>query len=261
MEEHERLRRGSSFGAVARAYAEHRPDYPPSAVRWALNGRSPAGLRVLDLGAGTGKLTGVLLSLGAEVTAVEPDGEMLSQLRRLFPRVRALAGSAEAIPLPDGSVDAVACGQAMHWFDMPRAIPEIARVLVSGGSLAGLWNADDDRVEWVAALQEVAREAAAPSVSRRRAEAADFGTGQFGGEFGPAARAEFAHQQPHTAASLLALSGTHSRVLTLPSAERAALLRAVAGFLASRPQTSSGEFTLPMVTAVVRSVRRHHAAM
>lgn len=256
MDEDERLRRGSSFGAVARAYAELRPGYPPDAVRWALNGRSPADLRVLDLGAGTGKLTEVLLSLGAEVTAVEPDGEMLSELRRLLPRARALAGSAEAIPLPDGSVDAVACGQAMHWFDMPRAIPEIARVLAGGGSVAGLWNVDDDRVEWVARLHEVAREAAGPSLSGSGAEAARFGAGQFGADFfGPAERAEFAHQQAHTAASLLALSGTHSKALTLPSAEREALLRGVAGFLASRPQASSGEFTLPMMTVVVRSVR------
>jgi SAM-dependent methyltransferase len=262
VDEDERLRRRSAFGTVARAYAEHRPGYPADAVRWALNGRSPAGLRVLDLGAGTGKLTEALLRLGAQVTAVEPDGDMLGELRRLFPRARALAGSAEAIPLPDGSVDAVACGQAMHWFDMPRAIPEIARVLAGGGSLAGLWNTDDDRVEWVARLQEVSREAAAPSVTGSRAEAARLGTGQFGGDFfGPVERAEFPHQQVHTAASLIALSGTHSRVLALPPAEREALLREVAGFLASWPQTSSGEFTLPMVTAVVRSVRRRQPGM
>jgi SAM-dependent methyltransferase len=226
-------------------------------VRWALHGRSPAGLRVLDLGAGTGKLTEVLLRLGAEVTAVEPDREMLGELRRLFPRARAMSGSAEAIPLPDGAVDAVACGQAMHWFDLPRAIPEIARVLIPGGSLAGLWNADDDRVEWVAGLQEVAREAAAPSLSRRRAEAAHFAADQFGRDFfGPTERGEFPHQQAHTAASLVTLLGTHSKVLTLPADQRQALLHGVACFLASRPETSSGEFTLPMATAVVRSVRQ-----
>ena len=263
----ERLRRGSSFGAVARAYAQHRPDYPEAAVRWALGSpagpaesggaRPVGGLRVLDLGAGTGKLTEVLLSLGAEVIAVEPDLHMLGELRRLFPQARALEGSAEAIPVPDASVDAVLCGQAMHWFDMNLAIPEIARVLVSRGPLAGLWNADDDRVAWVAGLQSIARESAAPSLSRRRAEAADFGVDQFGLElFGPAERAEFAHGQAQTADSLIALLATHSRILVMPSAERAALLAQVAGYLASRPETAHGDFTLPMVTMAVRAVRR-----
>jgi len=259
VDEQQRVARGSSFGAVARAYADHRPDYPRAAVRWALEpaGGVVAGLRVLDLGAGTGKLTEVLRALGADVTAVEPDGAMLGELRRLHPGVRALAGTAEAIPLPDGSVDAVLCGQAMHWFDMDRAVPEIARVLVPGGPLAALWNADDDRVEWVSALQEVAREAAAPALSRRRAEAARFSVSAFGNAFfSPAERAEFPHAQVHTAESLAALSGTHSRLLVMPTAEREALLAAVAAFLGSRPETSSGEFTLPMVTAVVRTIRQ-----
>src|SRR6202034_921579 len=123
-------------------------------------------LRVLDLGAGTGKLTAVLLGLGAQVTAVEPDAAMLGELRRGLPAVRALPGSAERIPLPDASVDAVLCGQALHWFDLSRALPEIARVLVPGGALGGLWNSDDDRVPWVAGLQEAAEGAASPPLSR-----------------------------------------------------------------------------------------------
>jgi SAM-dependent methyltransferase len=251
--------RRASFGAVAQAYAAHRPDYPEAAVRWSL---APAGsdvtrLRVLDLGAGTGKLTAVLLGMGAAVTAVDPDPAMLSELRRLVPAARALVGSAEAIPLPDGSVDAVLCGQALHWFDMGRAVPEIARVLVPGGPLAGLWNADDDRVDWVAGFQEVAREVAAPSVSRRRAEAADFGVHQFGTKFfGPAERAEFPHAQSYTTDSLVALCATHSGVLVMPEPERAALLAEIRAYLESRPETARGEFTLPMVTAGVRAVRR-----
>src|SRR4051812_22336852 len=101
----ERLRLGSSFGAAAAAYAEHRPDYAPAAVRWALE--SAPGPRGLDIGAGPGKLTATLVELGADVVAVEPDPAMLAQLRGALPGVRALAGGAEAIPLPDGSVDAV----------------------------------------------------------------------------------------------------------------------------------------------------------
>ncbi len=256
MDEDERLARGSAFGAVARAYAKHRPGYPRDAVRWAL-GRAPARLKVLDLGAGTGKLTEVLVSLGAEVTAVEPDAAMLGELRRLFPEVRALEGSAEAISLPDASVDAVLCGQAMHWFDMPRAIPEIARVLVPGGPLAGLWNADDDRVEWVGGLQAIARHSAAPSLSRRRSEAADFGLDPFRLEsFHLGERREFQHGQLRDAQSLTALLATHSRVLVMGDAERAELLGEVRAYLAARPETASGEFTLPIVTIVVRALRR-----
>src|SRR6478672_8835018 len=109
----------SSFGTAAAAYAEHRPDYAEAAVRWALE-RAP-GRRVLDLGAGTGKLTAALVALGAEVIAVEPDPAMLTELRRALPTVRALPGSAEAVPLPDASVDAVLAGNALHWFDMDIA--------------------------------------------------------------------------------------------------------------------------------------------
>jgi len=252
-------RRGSSFGAVAAAYAEHRPGYPADALRWCVapTGRDVAGLRVLDLGAGTGKLTAVLIGLGADVTAVEPDKEMLAELRRQVPSARALAGPAEAIPLPDGSVDAVLCGQSMHWFDMSRAVPEIARVLVQGGVLAGLWNCDDDRVEWVAGLRDASEGAASPSLSRQRNEAAGFSVDQFGADrFMPAERADFPNAQPRTAASLLATLGTHSQVLIMTPAERDRVLGQVRAFLASRPETANGEFELPMVTSVVRSVRR-----
>ena len=165
MEQDERLLHGSSFGAAAVAYAEHRPDYAQAAVRWALE---PApGPRVLDLGAGTGKLTATLVALGAEVIAVEPDPAMLTELRCALPTVRALPGSAEAVPLPDASVDAVLAGHALHWFDMDVAGPEIARVLVRGGILAGLWNVIDNRVDWVAGLQRVSGSAATGAPRRQ----------------------------------------------------------------------------------------------
>jgi SAM-dependent methyltransferase len=250
-------RRGSSFGAVAAAYAVHRPDYPVEAVRWCVApvGREMGSLRVLDLGAGTGKLTAVLADLAAEVTAVEPDPAMLGELRRELPSVRSLPGSAEQIPLPDASVDAVLCGQAMHWFDMSRALPEIARVLVPGGALGGLWNSDDDRVPWVAGLQEAAEGAASPSLSRRRSEAASFGPGQFGvARFTPTERAEFANSQLLTADTLVELIGTHSRILIMAPDERARVLAQIRAYLASRPETAEGQFELPMVTSVIRAV-------
>jgi SAM-dependent methyltransferase len=251
-------RRGSSFGAVAATYAEYRPDYPVDAVRWCVAplGRDIAGLRVLDLGAGTGKLTAQLADLGADVTAVEPDEAMLSELRRQVPSVRALHSPAEAIPLPDSSVDAVLCGQSLHWFDLPRALPEIARVLVAGGTLGALWNSDDDRVGWVAGLQDAAEGAASPSLSRRRSEMAGFGAEQFGALYTPTERAEFPHSQALTAGALVALIGTHSAVLIKEPEDRARLLAKIRAYLASRPETADGEFGLPLVTSVIRSVRR-----
>ncbi|MGO4616326.1 class I SAM-dependent methyltransferase [Nocardia sp. 2YAB30] len=162
-----RAERASSFGTHAAAYAEHRPDYPAAAIRWALAGvsdRQPPV--VLDVGAGTGKLTGGLLAIGATVIAVEPDAEMRDELTRRFPSVTAYEGTAEAIPLDDDSVDAIVAGQAFHWFDQQRAFPEFARVLRAGGVLAALWNADDLSVDWLVGLQEVARSGA--SALRRK---------------------------------------------------------------------------------------------
>ncbi len=259
-ETEERVRRGSSFGAAAAAYAEHRPDYAEAAVRWALEpvwNRRP--VRVADLGAGTGKLTAMLLRLGADVTAVEPDPDMLAELREAMPSVRSVPGSAEAIPLPDASVDAVLAGQAMHWFDMGRAMPEIARVLTPGGVLAGLWNADDDRVGWVAGLAEISkrqgsltllrwRDGAARSRQERLLEAGS-------GLFHAAEEGEFGHGQARTADSLLATIATHSRLLVMDEAERTRLLAQVRDFLHTQSETSGGEFTLPMATVVLRALR------
>jgi len=255
VEQDERVLYGSSFGAAAAAYAEHRPDYGEAAVRWALE---PApGQRVLDLGAGTGKLTAALDGLGAEVTAVEPDPAMLAELRRALPAVRALPGSAEAIPLPDSSVDAVLAGQALHWFDMAVAGPEMARVLVPGGILAGLWNVIDDRVDWVAEFDRVSGNAAFATLSSWRAEtaAADLPGIEQAGPFGPPEQAEFPHGQRRTADSLVATLATHSRLLVMPEEERQATLSRIRAFLASRPETARGEFTLPLVTGVLRIPR------
>jgi SAM-dependent methyltransferase len=242
---------------VAATYAERRPDYPLDAVRWCVApvGRDIGALRVLDLGAGTGKLTATLAGLGSDVTAVEPDPAMLGELRRALPSVRALPGSAERIPLPGASVDAVLCGQAMHWFDLSRALPEIARVLVPGGTLGALWNSDDDRVPWVAGLQDAAEGAASPSLSRRRTEAVSFGPEQFGlALFTPTERAEFANSQPLTAETLVELIGTHSQFIVMAPEERARMLARIRDYLASRPETAAGEFELPMVTSAIRAV-------
>ncbi|MCU7825997.1 class I SAM-dependent methyltransferase [Kitasatospora sp. DSM 101779] len=255
MDQDEQLLHASSFGAAAAAYAEHRPDYAQAAVRWALE---PApGPRVLDLGAGTGKLTAGLVALGAEVVAVEPDPAMLAELRRSLPDVRALRGNAEAIPLPDGSVDAVLAGNAMHWFDMAAAGPEIARVLAPGGVLAGLWNVVDDRVAWVAGLARVGGSAAIgprDTPAAWRAETAGMHLPGTGGaaRFGSPEQAEFVHGQRRTADSLVAALATRAGVLVMPERERESLLGRIRAFLANEPETAGGEFTLPMQTGVLR---------
>jgi SAM-dependent methyltransferase len=269
----DRLLHGSSFGAAAAAYAEHRPGYAEAAVRWALEpvrNRQPVQdrlpvpdrrpVRVADVGAGTGKLTATLVGLGAEVTAVEPDPQMLAELRRAMPAVRSVPGSAEEIPLPDASLDAVLAGQAMHWFDMNRALPEIARVLTPGGVLAGLWNVDDDRVGWVAGLAEISKRKSSVTLTRWRDSAAESRQEQLLGAhsdlFAAAEVGEFGHGQARSVDSLLATISTHSHLLVMDEAERAALLARVGDFLRSQPETAHGEFTLPMVTVVLRARRR-----
>ncbi|MEH0930050.1 class I SAM-dependent methyltransferase [Micromonospora sp. CPCC 205558] len=248
----------SSFGAAATAYAEHRPDYAQAAVRWALE---PApGLRVLDLGAGTGKLSATLAAVGADVVAVEPDPAMLAELRRAMPTVRALPGSAEAIPLPDGSVDAVLAGNALHWFDMAVAGAEIARVLAPGGVLAGLWNIMDDRVDWVAGLERVSGSAAIgprDTLSSWRAATAELlpSNGPVA-RFGSSEQGEFPHGQRRTADSLVATLATRAGMLVMPDPEREATLDRIRAFLGSGPETAHGEFTLPMLTGVLRARRR-----
>ncbi len=141
-----RAERARSFETVAQEYERHRPDYPVEAVEWAAAqlGLEP-GARVLDVGAGTGKLTRVLVAAGFETVAVEPGGAMLDQLRLVVPEAEAHEAPAEAIPLPDASIDAAFAAQAFHWFDRERALPELQRVLRPGGGLALLWNWWDER--------------------------------------------------------------------------------------------------------------------
>jgi len=134
-----------SFEAVAEQYERARPSYAPGALAW-LAGRIGVGpgRRVLDLGAGTGKLTRQLVALGASVVAVEPGDAMRTVLARVVPEAEALAGSAEAIPLAESAVDAITAGQAFHWFRPEQALAEMHRVLRPPGAVALLWNRWDD---------------------------------------------------------------------------------------------------------------------
>lgn len=146
------------FQAGAAAYELARPGYPDDAVAVLRDELGiGTGTSVLDLAAGTGKLTRRLVELQADVTAVEPVDGMRAQLRSVLPEVRVLEGTSEEIPLPDASVDAVTVAQAFHWFDAPAALAEIARVLRPAGHLAILWNERDERTPWVAEMSRIIR--------------------------------------------------------------------------------------------------------
>ena len=138
-----------SFGDAADRYDRARPSYPPAAVGW-LVGSSPA--RVLELGAGTGKLTEQVVALGHEVVATDADDRMLRLLAARVPGAHTCSGTAECMPVASRSVDVVVAAQSFHWFDRARALPEIARVLRPGGVLAMVWNVRDEGIPWVRRL-------------------------------------------------------------------------------------------------------------
>jgi ubiquinone/menaquinone biosynthesis C-methylase UbiE len=146
------------FDAGAAAYEAARPGYPDEAMAVLVEqlGLRP-GLRVLDLAAGTGKLTRRFVEHEASVLAVEPVPGMRDQLAAVLPAVEVLEGTAESIPVPDASVDLVSVAQAFHWFDAPAALAEIARVLRPGGGLALLWNERDETTPWVAEMSRLIR--------------------------------------------------------------------------------------------------------
>lgn len=240
----------TSFGAAAGDYEQGRPGYPEVALEW-ITGTVPC--RVLDLGAGTGKLTRQLLAAGHEVIAVEPLPEMRSALIKASPGVTALDGSAESIPLPDGAVDVVVAGQAYHWFVPERAHPEIARVLRPAGIVGLLWNYRDDAEPWVDALSALL--------------GVEDSTGRTGGPdpqeppdvapyFGPAEAERFRHAQELDLAQLLALVGSRSYVITLPPEQRATLFADVAALTRTHPDLAGRQiFSLPYVTRAYRAVR------
>lgn len=152
-----------SFGSQATGYNRARPSYPSEAVEWLIADAS----RVVDVGAGTGKLTQVLVDLGREVTAVEPDDRMREQLQRALPAVRALPGMGERLPLEAAAAEAITFGQAWHWVDPARGSAEADRVLVDGGVLGLIWNFRDDDDPWVARLTEVLHRSPAEELGRR----------------------------------------------------------------------------------------------
>jgi SAM-dependent methyltransferase len=238
-----RAARASSFGAAAAAYQRGRPPYPTEAVEWLL----PAGAHsVLDLGAGTGKLTRQLCDRGLDVVAAEPSAGMREQLARSVPEARLLAGTAEHIPLDDRTVDAVLVAQAWHWIDPARAVPEVARVLVPGGRLGLLWNVRDESHDWVAELGRI--------MHRHGDDDGDGPQPDVGPPFGPLERRDIAWRFRLTRDAVLDLVASRSHVIVLPPDERDAVLADVRHLLDTDPGLAGcNEVELPYVTQCFRT--------
>jgi len=220
-----RTERAASFARVADAYERARPGYPADAVLW-LAGETPCD--VVDLGAGTGKLTRSLAALGHHVVAVEPLAEMLEQL-------------------PDASIDVVACAQAFHWFDQEAALSEIARVLRPGGRIALVWNVRDERVPWVSELSDA-------MVGRTGVDRGASEPIERSGLYGEVERARFEHTQDVDREALRALVLSRSYCAVLPEEERAPILGRVDAVFDAYAR--DGLLTLPYVVECFRAALR-----
>jgi SAM-dependent methyltransferase len=237
------LREAQSFGTAAERYDLYRPTYAEDAIIWALGRES---LRVGDLGAGTGILSRQLQKLGHDVVAVEPDDLMRARLVQVSPGVTAVAGRAEAIPLPDASVDAAIAGQAYHWFDRPHAHREIARVIRPGGVFAAMRNDADPATPWTIQFAEII-----DGPTRDDREAADFGD-----RFASVESKRFRHEMLVTPDTLVAMATTRSPYLVADEQGRRDLVAAIRALLNDFGLADQEHLLMPHVTQVNRARRR-----
>jgi SAM-dependent methyltransferase len=231
---HQSAARG--FALAPDAYERGRPMYPFAAVRRLVRElRIKPESTVLDLAAGTGKLTRLLAQLGADVVAVEPVDAMRHRLVETIPGVRALPGTAEAIPLEDESMDAVTVGQAFHWFDGEAALAEIHRVLRPRTRLGLIWNVKDESVDWVRLLSEIieAYRGSAPRVAsgawREAFERTEL--------FTPIERARFAFVHETDVGTVVARVTSISFIAALDSRVRERIVQQVRELVATHPET------------------------
>lgn len=232
-----------AFGRVADAYDRARPSYPQEAVAWVT---SPAGTtgRVLELGAGTGKLTAELAGLGRPVVATDPSQEMLRRLARNVPSAYPVLARAERVPLSRASVSAVLAAQSFHWFDAPSALAEAARVLQPGGTLGLLWNERDERVPWVKRLGALLDHTPGPEGA---AAAVDDS-----GLFGPVEKAAFRFWHPLTQQSLRDLVVSRFQAAIGSGLARERLLRKVDALYEEYGRGADG-MLMPYVTHCFRA--------
>jgi SAM-dependent methyltransferase len=225
------------FGREAEAYERSRPSYPPDAVAWLVEHlRVGPEAVVVDLAAGTGKLTRLLLPTGASVVAVEPVLAMREILREVLPAVPAVAGVAEALPLRRSSVDAVCVAQAFHWFDADRTFTELARVLRPGGRLGMVWNARDRTVDWVDRVWSI-MDAVERHAPWRDHENRPDATLRNRPGFGPLHTATFRHAQVTTPEGVVDRMRGVSHVAALGPESQAEVLGDVRTVLATHPDT------------------------
>lgn len=236
-----------SFAQVADAYDRARPGYPPEAGPWLVGSRA---VSVLELGAGTGRLTADLVALGHDVLATDPLPEMLRFLSGRLPDVRTAVASAEDLPLPDRSVDVVVSAQAFHWFEPARALPEIARVLRPGGQVALVWNERDERIPWVRRLGKVIGGAQQPTDPTHTL----LGTGLFG----YVDSATFRHWQQVDRDTLRDLVRSRSNVATMTETGRARVLAEVDALYDEYGRGADG-MLLPYVTRCYKATVRPRA--
>jgi SAM-dependent methyltransferase len=230
----------AGFASAADAYERSRPSYAVEAVV----GLGLAG-RIVDLAAGTGKLTRLLVQYG-DVLAVEPIPEMRAHAARIAP---AIGATAELLPFRDGIADAVVVGQAFHWFDAPRALAEIARVLRPGGTLALLWNDRDERVAWV---EEVSAAIHACDPGTTYDKDIDWSSiVAASGRFTPVVVADHEHDHPMDIALVVDRAMSTSYVAAGPESQRVALAETIRGILAG----FEGTFAFPHVTTVYSCTR------
>src|ERR1700759_1129949 len=235
----------TSFGGAAATYERGSPPYPPEALDWLL---PPSARRVLDLGAGTGKLTRELAGRGLDVVAVEPLDGMRAELSRVLPDTPVLEGSAEHIPLPDGSVDAVLAAQAWHWVTPERAAPEVARVLRPGGPLGLVWNERDDRKPWVPALNRIVEEQGRKKRADDMRAHNDSDNPKVGPPFGPLELHQVPWVHDTTVPELIDMIASRSYVILLPPERREALLASVRHLAETDPALAGRpEIPLPYV--------------
>ena len=234
---------GLSFGAAAGTYELVRPTYPGEVVDWLV---PSAARRVIDLGAGTGKLTRTLVDRGFNVVAVEPSAGMREAFVTAVSGAPVIAGSAEDIPLADASVDAVVVAQAWHWVDPTRAAREVARVLRPGGSLGLVWNSRDEGEPWVAALSAILAQYAIPNEVHLGPEV--------GPPFRPLERFELKWHHPMTADGIVDLFASRSYLITLSQEERAEALQQVRALVGNHPDLAGHrEIGMPYVTHAYRT--------
>jgi ubiquinone/menaquinone biosynthesis C-methylase UbiE len=237
-----RARQAASFDRAADVYERARPEYPEDAVDWLI---PPDAKTVLDLGAGTGKLTRALAARGLDVIAVDPSPKMLAQLSNSLPGAVVHEGTAEDIPIADASVDAVFAAQAWHWVDQDVALPSVARVLKPGGTLGLVWNIRDESTPWVKRLSEIVHSSNAEIfVEEGKIKR---------GPFGEIETAEFSWAQEFDRSRLIELVRSRSYFITAPEAERTRILVEVNKLVDTDPELAAADhWTMPYVTRAFR---------